>query len=204
MTNSTYLSGRKRYGRAQGMLWSKNLGTLTNGFYIPSGYEVGAEYPSGTLDSDIDQFLILSDHNRSTINIVPERIQQRTRTINGGMRSYYIADKLNISTSWEMLPSRSYKDGSGNFQEDGKSLKHKTQEEYTADAGAGGLDILNWYKTNTGPFWVYLAYDAGPTDINEYKYSEIIKMYFKSFSYDVVKRNSTSDYWNISVTLEEA
>ncbi len=38
------------------------------------------------LDSDIDQFLILSDHNRSTINIVPERIQQRTRTINGGMR----------------------------------------------------------------------------------------------------------------------
>jgi hypothetical protein len=120
------------------------------------------------------------------------------------MRSYYIADKLNISTSWEMLPSRSYKDGSGNFQEDGKSLKHKTQEEYTADAGAGGLDILNWYKTNTGPFWVYLAYDAGPTDINEYKYSEIIKMYFKSFSYDVVKRNSTSDYWNISVTLEEA
>lgn len=203
MTNSTYLSGRKRYGRAQGMLWSKNLGTLVDGFYIPSGYEVGAEYPSGTQSSEINQFLVLSDHNRSEINILPDRLQQRTRTINGNMRSYYIADKLNVTVSWSMLPSRSYKEGIANFQEDGKSLAYKTQEEYTVDGGAGGLDILNWYRSTTGPFWLYLAYDAGPTNINEYKYSQILKVYFKNFTYDIVKRNSTTDFWNVSVTLEE-
>ena len=204
MTNSQYLQGRKRYGRAQAMLWSKNLGELVNGFYLPYGYEVGADAPNAS-DAELNQFLILSDHNRSEINISPDRVQTRSRMINGNMRSYYVADKLNISVSWNMLPSRSYKNGHAGFLEDGKSLAYKTQDEYTVDGGAGGLDILNWYKDNTGPFWVYLAYDAGPLDIHQYKYSQILKMYFKNFTYDIIKRgNNTMDYWNISVGLEEA
>lgn len=205
MTNATYLTGRKRYGRAQAMLWAKNLGESVDGFYMPYGYEVGADYPENATDAEINQFLILSDHNRSEINVAPDRLQTRNRMINGGLRSYYIADKLNITVSWSMLPSRSYKSGNAGFQSDGKSLDYKTLDEYTVDGGAGGLDILNWYKENTGAFWVYLAYDAGPLDINQYKYSEIVKMYFKSFTYDIIKRgNNTMDYWNISVGLEEA
>jgi hypothetical protein len=204
MTNSTYLSGRKRYGRAQAMLWSENLGELVDGFYIPTGYEVGAIIPEGTDESEQNQFLILSDHNRSEMQFSQNRIESKQRMVNGRMRSYHIADKLNISVSWNMLPSRSYKEGYAFFGEDGKAIEHKTSEEYTVDAGAGGLDILKWYNSHPGPFWVYLAYDAGPLDINLYKYSQIVQMYFKDFSYDVVKRgNSTHDYWNITVSLEE-
>ena len=96
MATSSYLTGRKRYQRPQGVLWSNNPGTLTGGLYVPNGYEVGAD----TEETDptlLNQFIILSDHNRSELSFTPQRIEQRQRTINGRMRSYHIADKMQIS-----------------------------------------------------------------------------------------------------------
>ncbi len=108
MATAAYLTGRRKYQRPQAILWSDNAGTLTSGVYVPNGYEVGADVPEGTDPSLIDQFLILSDHNRGEIGFTPQRIEQRQRTINGRMRSYHIADKLSMSVSWNMLPSRGY------------------------------------------------------------------------------------------------
>ena len=82
--------------------------------------------------------------------------------------------------------------------------------EFTADGGAGGADLLQWYRNTHGPFWVYLSYDnypnfEGNTDIwNQfYKYSDRYMMYFTSFNYSVEKRG-LYDFWNVSVSLEEA
>ena len=61
MATSAYLSGRKRYARPQGVLWSDNAGTLSNGIYVPNGYEVGADYPPETPSTEIDQFLIFAN-----------------------------------------------------------------------------------------------------------------------------------------------
>lgn len=219
MANDQYLVGRRQYGRPQAMLWSNNYGTLYNGIYVPDGYEVGADVPVGTSPDLVDQFLILSDHNRSELQFASERIQQRQRMINGSMRSYHIADKLNLSVSWSMLPSRAFNynpgfDASGDITSprvfNGSSTDIK---EYTADGGAGGVEILDWYETHTGPFWVFLAYDkytnfgdgvvdSSYTKLNQY--SQVMKMYFKDFSYSIVKRGRDNhDMWNISVTLEE-
>ena len=51
--------------------------------------------------------------------------------------------------------------------------------EFTADGGAGGADLLQWYRNTHGPFWVYLSYDnypnfEGNTDVwNQFdKYSD--------------------------------
>lgn len=107
-SSGAYLAGRKQYSRPQAMLWSENSGTLLDGAYVPTGYEVGAAYPAGTSSSNIDQFLVLSDDNRSPISFSPNRLEQRERMINGRMRSFHIADKLNINVSWNMLPSRSH------------------------------------------------------------------------------------------------
>jgi hypothetical protein len=227
MATADYMTGRKRYQRPQGILWSNNAGTLSEGLYVPTGYEIGAEIEAGTSPSLVDQFLVLSDHNRSEIRFTPKRLEQRQRTINGRMRSYHIADKLEISWSWDNLPSRSHSQ-SPEFNENGKpslSLQNATRNaegtiysaanEYTADGGAGGVDILDWYETHTGPFWMYLAYDKysnfGPTveDPNAaYKhlgqYNQVIQVYIADFNYTVVKRGgSNHDLWNISVTLEE-
>ena len=83
MANSSYITGRQRYARPQAMLWSENSGTLSNGIYVPNGYEIGANTESVTDTSLLNQFIILSDHNRSEISMQPQRIEQRQRTVNG-------------------------------------------------------------------------------------------------------------------------
>ena len=118
MATAAYLTGRKRFQRPQAILWSENAGTLVDGLYVPNGYEVGADVPEETDPSLIDQFLILSDHNRGEISFQPQRIEQRQRTINGRMRSYHIADKLSISWTWSNLPSRAF------FQNAALSIEH--------------------------------------------------------------------------------
>lgn len=214
MATDAYITGRKRYQRPQAVLWSENSGTLINGLYVPNGYEVGADTTGVTDSSLLNQFLILSDDNRREISITSERIEQRQRTINGRMRSYHIADKMQYSWSWEMLPSRAYFQVA-NFDSNGISPYKGQTGEFTTDGGAGGVSILDWYDSHPGPFWMYLAYDkysnfktAGNINNDSFghlaQYNEIVQVYFSSFNYSVVKRGGSNyDFWNISVTLEE-
>jgi hypothetical protein len=208
MATSAYLTGRRRYARPQAILWSNNPGTLSNGLYVPNGIEVGASTQETNPDL-LDQFIILSDHNRGEMQFNTQRIEQRQRTINGRMRSYHIADKLNMSVSWNMLPSRGYS-GLPNFDSTtGVSPNEGSTLEYTSDGGAGGVELLDWYENHKGPFWMYLAYDKYSNFTNNKfgqlaKYNQIIEVYFADFSYTVVKRGATNhDLWNISVNLEE-
>jgi len=210
---AAYMSGRKKYQRPQAMLWSENSGTLVNGIYVPNGYEVGSTTGSETDESTFNQFLILSDDNRQPIDFKPTRIEKRERMINGRMRSYHIADKLTISTSWSMLPSRSFALAPEFNSSTGKPLvKEKNSLEYTSDGGAGGVELLDWYENHQGSFWVYLAYDKysnfGKDDTGYGhlgQYNQLVEMFFSDFSYSVQKRGgSNHDFWNISVTLEEA
>ena len=210
MATSVYMNQRKRYQRPQSILWSENAGTLTNGLYVPIGYEVGGTYPENTSSDLIDQFLVLSDHNRGDMQFSPQRIEQRQRTINGRMRSYHIADKLQISVSWTNLPSRSY-NKDPEFSSD-LAVPNNTATEYTADGGAGGGELLDWYENHKGPFWMFLGYDKYKNFVgteNPYahlsQYNQIIQVYFSDFNYTVVKRGgSNHDLWNITVSLEEA
>lgn len=199
MANAAYLDGRRKYGAPQAVLWSKNSGTEVDGFFYPDGFERGANYGTAP-EAQRETFLILSDHNRSELSFASERIQNRQRMINGNMRSYNVADKLVLSTAWQMLPSKSFKQYP-NFNTSGIS-SITGQDEYTIDGGAGGLDILTWYNNNQGPFWVFLAYDQY---LNQTKYNQIVQMYFRDFSYSVVKRGGVNgkDLWNINVVLEE-
>lgn len=199
-----YLTNRKKYTRPQGMLWADNAGTIENGNYIPLGYEIGS-------DAITDDFIILSDDNREAISFKPTRIEQRRRMVNGRMRSYHIADKLTISTSWKLLPARAFS-STPEFQSSsgagiGKPINNV--DAYTSDGGAGGVELYDWYTNHPGSFWVYLSYDrydnygkdeAAFNNIN--KYSEVVEVFFADFSYDVVKRGQY-DFWNISISLEE-
>lgn len=204
MTSSAYMAGRKKYGRPQAMLWADSPGTIENGLYIPNNLEVSAAN-SGQLG---DQFIALSDDNRQPIDFSVERIEKRERMINGRMRSYHIADKLSISTSWQRLPSRAFA-LDPNF--DANGIPDADSFKYTTDGGAGGVEMLDWYEKHQGSFWVFLAYDKYSTFGNDDAayahlphYNQVIEMFFSDFSYSVEKRGtSTHDFWNISVTLEE-
>jgi len=217
MSTAPYMAGRKKYQRPQAMLWSENSGTLVSGSYVPNGLEIGQDPGSETDESKYNQFLILSDDNRSPLNFTNARIETRERMINGRMRSYHIADKLVLSTSWDMLPSRSYftvpefNPTTGISPNNGFGSPVGADLQYTTDGGAGGVEVLDWYENHQGPFWVYLAYDkysnfGKESDAYAHlpQYNQLIQMYFSDFNYSVVKRGGSNfDFWNISVTLEE-
>jgi len=201
-----YMLGRKKYHRPSGMLWSENSGTLQDGLYVPNGYEVGSD-PELIEDLSLaDQFLLITDDNRQPLQFKNERIEKRERMINGRMRSYHIADKLTLSTSWSLIPSRSHNDIPTFDTETGLS----TNKSYTTDGGAGGADMLEWYDSHKGSFWVFLAYDRkgifkGTAEPYQHlqQYNQLIEMFISDFSYSVEKRANKFDYWNVSVTLEE-
>jgi len=196
MTTANYLSGRKQYTRPQGMLFADNPGVVDNGFHVPTGDE-------------FTNFIILSDDNRDAIDLKTNRIETKQRTINGRMRSYHIADKVNISTSWKSLTSRTASDNLIIDQEDGSTFVPANATSYTSDFGAGGVDLLNWYEEHKGSFWVYLAYDKfsnfGDDKYNKMnRYNEVVEVLFDDFSYTVVSRGATThDFWDISLSLEE-
>jgi hypothetical protein len=212
MATQQYLDGRKAYARPQAMMWSTQPPQIIDGKYVPYGLEVNDNTESVENDSLKDQFLILSDDNRDSLNFSSQRIESRKRMVNGQMRSYHIADKLNISTSWSMLPSRGFATYPNFNITTGQPNPALTQQQMvTSDGGAGGVDMLNWYENHTGSFWVYLSYDKYTEfekDGNRYlrlaEYPQAIEMFVSSFSYDVVKRGGHNhDLWNISLSLEE-
>jgi hypothetical protein len=188
--------GRKVWQRPQAMIWSEYAPTVNEqGFYVPIGYEKFYLLPENAEAFEENAFMVLSDHNRAPIDINKQRIEQRQRMANGTMRSFHIADKLTLTTSWSMLPSRSYisspffdEDGKasagvpGDANQDGiaasgelvpittKADRFNTDKQYTVDGGAGGAELLQWYEDHTGPFWVMLSYDKYtnfPEDSNQ-------------------------------------
>ena len=101
--------------------------------------------------------MILSDHNRGPIDIKHNRLEQRERTINGKMRSFFIADKSVFTISWQNLPSRSF-DNTINFNTT-TGKEDSELKRYTVDGGAGGNELLKWYLERPGSFYLFIAYD---------------------------------------------
>jgi len=206
MATASYMSGRKKWGRPQALLWSENSGKLDNGLYVPNGLEKGA---TATTDTLVDQFIVLSDHGRAPIDISTERIEKRERTVNGKSRSYHIADKNKFTVSWTGLPSRAYSD-SPEFSVNGKQTSSGIG--FTVDGGAGGVELLDWYENHKGSFWMFLSYDKYNTfgsdseaKMHLQQYNDVVEVYISNFNYKVGKRGQTlHDFWDITVTLEEA
>ena len=194
MVSSSYLSARKKWVRPQAIIFSNNSGGILNGVPQISGTER-------------EDFIILSDHNRSDISFSTNRLENRKRMVNGHMRSYHIADKMNVSFSYNLLPSRSF-NGNPEFDANGITTD-PTLTEYTADGGAGGAELLDWYSSNPGSFYMFLSYDK-PQNFtvgiyeNLDKYSDVMEVFVSDFSYNVIKRGGTNhDLWDISISLEE-
>ena len=206
MVSSAYLNARKKWTRPQAVIFSNNSNGILDGVPQISGIER-------------EDFIILSDHNRSEINFSANRLENRKRMVNGHMRSYHIADKMNISFSYNLLPSRSF-DGNPQFNSSGVAV-NAGLFEHTVDGGAGGAELLEWYTSNPGSFYMFLSYDK-PQEFspeNRYqnldKYSEVLEVFISDFSYNVIKRGNITDYsgetpivkdrdlWDISISLEE-
>ena len=109
---------------------------------------------------------------------------------NGTLRKFFVADKENISVSWNMLPS-SY--------------------TYTVDGGYGALDLKSFYDGTaakaSGALSGRKSFDV---TIKYGGTTKTMEMMFTGFSLDIVKRNvkqatgdTAQEFWNVSLTMEE-
>lgn len=193
------------FGRPNLMTFSDNPGRYYYGdsedLWLPDGVEG-------------EEFIIVSDHNRSPAPFTTDRIGSNRRMINGRMRSYHVADKLSLDVSWDDLPSRAYSalNGYELWKED-----PSTTTKFTVDGGAGGLELLKWYQQHPGSFWVFFSFDGVPVAMPENivfnGYARVYEMTMTSFDYEVSKRSRGVaasgggfyylDFWNVSLKLEE-
>jgi hypothetical protein len=137
----------------------------------------------------------ITDHNRQPIDISPELIENQARMANGKMRKYVIAQKNNISVSWEYVPS-------------------KTSE--TADLNYGAAWLESFYKSNAGvPIYLKIvsseidpdpSIGSVPSDSN-FKTaktgSKVYTVFMTNFSKTIVHRTKVSDYVNMSIDFTE-
>lgn len=150
---------------------------------------INGQYDLGTAGSN---FIYLTDDNRSDLAISIDRIETKKRMINGRMRSYHVADKKTFAVNWRDLPS----------------LKTEISESrfITGSNGwASCQEMLQWHNDHTESFYLTLVYDTPTASASiPLKYSlETYNVFFEDFNYSVKKRGTTTDIWDISMTLVE-
>jgi len=140
-------------------------------------------FDTGT-DAATPTWTKLSEHNRAAINLDLNRIEKTQRMSNGSLRKIWIADKKEISTSWNALP---------------------TYSSLTVDGGYGAADIKAFYlDKGKGTFKIKISYNAVTAR------DEIVLASFTSCTFSISKRNIRSttasvpqEFWDVSFSLEE-
>ena len=133
-------------------------------------------------------FRRVTEHNRGPLTLDNNRIEQSTRMADGTLRKYFIADKLNISVSWDMIPSFRNETVDGGWgAEDLKSF-------YESAAGRGAFRI----KLNPTVFDYNLVEQSDGALADDYTYWVM----FTSCDFTVVKRG-IQPFWSVSISLEQ-
>lgn len=134
--------------------------------------------PAGTTKT----WNMVSEHNRSALELTPERIERVVRTSNGTLRKNHIADKKKFQLSWEMLPS------------------YRT---LTVDGGWGAEDLRSFYDSVDGrqSFNIRINLAKNGSDQTSSGY-ESYTVVISSFNASVVKRG-LQPHWNVSLSLDE-
>ena len=134
------------------------------------------------------RFRRVTEHNRSPLSLNTNRIEQSSRMANGTTRKYFIADKLNIAASWEMVPSFRNETVDGGWgAEDLKNF-------YESAAGRGAFRI----KLNPTVFSPDLIADSAGALSDDYTYT----MMFTSCDFTIMKRG-LQPFWSVNLTLEQ-
>lgn len=157
---------------------------------------VGAWDINGTPGAT-DGYIILSDDNRSDMQVSVERIEHKKRMIDGTMRSYHVADKRSYSVSWQNFPSSA-------------SFVSENMRSFSSQ-WAAGQEMLKWYNAHSDSFWLLLVYDTPNLETSGESINRIPLAYeiekrnvfFDSFTYNIIQRGSMYDHWDLSISLVE-
>jgi len=134
------------------------------------------------------RFRRVTEHNRAPLSLNTERIESGQRMSNGTLRKYFVADKLNINVSWEMIPS---------FRNE------------TVDGGWGAEDLKNFYESaaGRGAFRIKLNPTVFDKDLVEQSDGALADDYtytvmFASCDFTLLKRG-LQPFWSVNISLEQ-
>ena len=134
------------------------------------------------------KFRRVTEHNRAPLSFNTIRIENGQRMANGTMRKYFIADKLSISVSWDMIPS---------FRNE------------TVDGGWGAEDLKNFYESPAGraPFRIKLNPTVFDPALVEQSDGALLDDYtywvmFTSCDFTIEKRGLQT-YWSVNLSMEQ-
>lgn len=116
----------------------------------------------------------LTEHNRSSLSVSTEKLMEEKRMVNGTLRRYVVAEKRRWKVSWADVFSKA---------------------EWVVDGAWSGEEIYQFYLENTGEFTLTVTYGDGT--------SEQILVMFEDFSFDVSKRTTDFDFWDVDLSLVE-
>jgi Zn/Cd-binding protein ZinT len=159
------------------------LANLTNTkLIIPSVFKVGGK--------------ALTEHNRSPVSISYSVIENSKRMANGTMRKFVVASKKTFSTSWSMLPG----------------LKSQSVDYAGSSSNSellGAMDIKAFYESNYGTalnLIMYAGSTTSSTKRNQDSQTATFNgtVFISDFSCTLNKRLGNIDYWDVSISFEEA
>lgn len=185
------LADRKTFRRPQAAIFSDRKFTFNEAM---DEYLAPEDLNEGAFEA-----IILPDHGRKPIQYGFDRIESRSRMINGTSRSYWTADKISLQTSWDNLPSRLAEGG----QTYVGGMQSPIGDMFLADNAAPAWVLREWYNGHPEPFYVYLSYDDGIINARlGQRYVEERLMQFSNFGM-VLGNRGRYDFWNIDLALEE-
>lgn len=171
-------------------------------YALQSGLHVSINYNPSTQSGT---WYKLTDHNRQEIDIKPIVIEKESRMANGTLRKFVIAKKDVISVSWDFLPSKP--SSTGNSSNDANFT--------VVDANSSGSWIQSFYNANVGvPIYLKIiaskhtdpASGTAPLDstyVSALTGEKIYEVFMTGFSKTIKKRNSVTDFLDITLEFTE-
>ena len=134
----------------------------------------------------------ITDHGRAPLDVSVERIEKKSRMVNGTLRRYSVNKKRTLSASWTNIPSKK------------NSVHNGRTGLTTVDGGWAGEDIEDFHDSvaGDGAFWMKLRKGSDEFKAANDGTLEQFKVMISDFSKSVEKRGVV-DLWNLSITLEE-
>ena len=116
----------------------------------------------------------VTEANRSALSVTTEKLMEEKRMVNGTLRRYVVAEKRRWKLSWQDLFSKT---------------------EWVVDGAWSGEDMYQFYLDNPGEFTLTVTFGDGT--------SEQVLVMFEDFSYDITRRTTDFDFWDVDLSLVE-
>ena len=163
---------------------NSTITAVTSTTFSVSGSATGSA--TGTILATADHFM--TDHNRQPVQESNEKIENAKRMANGLMRKYVIANKKSFSVSWTMIPGLS---------------------SQTVDGYLGAIALRDLYINNYGKSMTLSLYAGSISSATRAKgllpaATNTYTVFINDFNATINKRLGDVDYWDASISFEEA